>query len=262
MAMRTCPTCGHAIDDVRLPCPNCGKPIIRAGILPSNVAVASEAPPPSKRPNLVVPLVVLVLLVVIAVAIVFLVVSSQPRPVPAATVARPTATAASATALAPAQRAAGAGAPLPAVNGIRCDALESTLLHIHVHLAIFVDGKERVVPYGVGIGEPWQVSTAGERPFVDDGSCFYWLHTHTEDGVVHIESPVRRTFTLGDFFGIWQIPLSSSQVGPAAGPVIAYVNGVRETANPADIRLAPHLLIQLNVGVDVPPQPFEFAPGD
>ena len=68
----------------------------------------------------------------------------------------------------------------------------------------------------VGIGEPWQITTAGERPFVEDGSCFFWLHTHTEDGVVHIESPVRRTFTLGDFFGIWQIPLSSSQVGPAA----------------------------------------------
>jgi uncharacterized membrane protein YvbJ len=85
--MRTCPTCGHAIDDVRLPCPNCGKPIIRAGILASNVGLESEAPPPSKRPNLVVPLVLLVSLVVLAVVIVFLVVSSQPGPVPAATVA-------------------------------------------------------------------------------------------------------------------------------------------------------------------------------
>ncbi len=35
------------------------------------------------------------------------------------------------------------------------------------------------------------------------GGCFYWLHTHTEDGIIHIESPVQRTFTLGHFFAIW-----------------------------------------------------------
>jgi hypothetical protein len=154
-------------------------------------------------------------------------------------------------------------APLPDVNGISCDALESTLLHIHVHLAVFFDGAEQQIPLGIGIGQPWQVSDSAAGPFVVDGSCFYWLHTHTETGVVHIESPVRRTFTLGDFFAIWQEPLSAMQVGPAQGPVIAYVNGTRNTdPDPGNIALTQHAQIQLDVGQDVPPYVFDFPPGD
>jgi hypothetical protein len=160
------------------------------------------------------------------------------------------------------RRSAGAAVPLPEVNGISCDALESTLLHIHVHLAIFVEGQEVAVPFGVGIGQPWLVEDSAQGPFVTDGACFYWLHTHTENGVVHIESPVNRTFTLGDFFAIWQVPLSATQVGRARGPVIAYVNGSRDDTNPADIPLLSHERIQLDVGGDVPPYIFEFPPGD
>jgi hypothetical protein len=151
---------------------------------------------------------------------------------------------------------------LPAVNGISCDALESTAFHIHVHLAIFVDGQEQLIPFGVGVAQPWQVSNTSGVPFVEDGGCFYWVHTHTDDGIVHIESPVRRRFTLGDFFAIWQEPLSSTQVGPAQGAVIAYVNGKRDDTNPNEIALTSHARIQLDVGVDVPPYAFDFPPGD
>jgi hypothetical protein len=153
-------------------------------------------------------------------------------------------------------------APLPAVNGISCDALESTIFHIHIHLAIFFDGVEQAIPFGVGIGQPWQVSDSDQGPFVNDGSCFYWIHTHTEDGVIHIESPTRRSFTLGDFFAVWQEPLSAAQVGSRQGQVITYVNGVRDPTNPSDIRLTSHQRIQLDVGIDVPPYSFDFPPGD
>ena len=81
------------------------------------------------------------------------------------------------------------------------------------HLALFIDGQELEVPYGIGIGQPWEVSGSNQGPFVTNGACFYWIHTHTEDGGLHIEAPVRRTFTLGDFFGIWQQPLSPTQMG-------------------------------------------------
>ncbi len=156
----------------------------------------------------------------------------------------------------------GVPAPSPAVNGISCDALESTIFHIHVHLAVFFDGEEQQIPFGIGIAQPWQVSDSDEGPFVDDGACFYWMHTQTEDGIIHIEAPVRRPFTLGDFFAIWQQPLSASQVGPKQGQVIVYVNGQRDQTNPPDIRLLPHQRIQLDVGVDVPPYQFDFPPGD
>ena len=158
-----------------------------------------------------------------------------------------------------------AGVPvgrLPDVNSISCDALESTIVHIHVHLAIFIGGDEQEIPFGIGIGQPWEVADNGDGPFVLDGGCFYWLHTHTNDGVIHIESPVRRQFTLGDFFAIWQVPLSPDQVGPGRGQVITYVNGKRDSTNPTDIPLLPHEQIQLDVGGDVPPYYFEFPPND
>jgi hypothetical protein len=176
-------------------------------------------------------------------------------------IARPTAAAGAIGA--PSKRTGPANTgPQADVNGISCDALESTLYHIHVHLAIFFDADEQQVPFGVGVGQPWQVADSPAGPFVIDGACFYWIHTHTEDGIVHIESPIRRRFTLGDFFAIWQEPLSPSQVGPAQGSVIAYVNGMRTDGDPADIPLTQHAQIQLDVGQDIPPYAFEFPPGD
>ena len=228
-------------------------------ILPSNVGRTEEPPPPKKGSSmLVVGGMLLVAGMLVGGAIVFLFVSSQPRPQAAAKPVLPPATATAR----PPVAAGGVQAPMPRVNGISCDALEYTVFHIHVHLAIFVDGREQLVPYGIGIGEPWQLTNSSQGPFVADGSCFYWLHTHTENGVVHIESPVRRSFTLGDVFAIWQELLSPTQVGRAQGTVIMYVDGERSTTSPAELTLASHQLIQLNVGRDVPPQPFEFAPGD
>jgi len=148
------------------------------------------------------------------------------------------------------------------INGISCDALESTIVHIHVHLAIFVNGQEEQIPFGIGIGQPWQVTDSDEGPFVTDGACFYWIHTHTEDGIVHIESPIRRRFSLGDFFAVWQMPLNENQVGPAQGQVVTYVNGQRSSTAPQDVTLLPHERIQLDVGGDVPPYQFDFPAGD
>ena len=62
------------------------------------------------------------------------------------------------------------------------------VLHVHTHLTIFVNGKAQVIPYGIGIPGFQAVSTA-QGPFVQTGSCFYWLHVHANDGIIHIESP-------------------------------------------------------------------------
>jgi hypothetical protein len=150
----------------------------------------------------------------------------------------------------------------PVIDGISCDRTEQVLFHIHADLAVYQYGVPRIVPFGIGIGKPWQIQQTNEGPFVASGSCFYWLHTHTDDGIIHIESPEARDFTLGNFFDVWQQPLSATQVGPAQDQVFAYVNGQRVDGNPADIVLAPHEVIQLNIGSDTPiPQPFNFPPG-
>src|SRR5882672_2444342 len=36
------------------------------------------------------------------------------------------------------------------VDGIKCEGMERMVFHIHVHLTVFVEGKARVIPYGIG----------------------------------------------------------------------------------------------------------------
>jgi hypothetical protein len=133
------------------------------------------------------------------------------------------------------------------VDGIRCLGNEQLRFHIHAHVTAYVDGRARQLPGGTGIINP-QISATPAGPYVGAGSCFYWLHTHAADGIVHIESPLVRVYTLGDFFDIWGQPLSSHQVGSARGAVTALYNGRAYTGNPRDIPLTAHAQIQLDVG--------------
>jgi len=124
---------------------------------------------------------------------------------------------------------------------------EQTLFHIHAHLTLFLGGAARQVPGGIGILEP-QVQSTQAGPFVAGGRCFYWLHTHAVDGLIHIESPVQRAFTLGNFFDVWGQPLGPTRVGPASGPVTAILNGKIYHGDPRNIPLEALGQIQLEVG--------------
>ena len=147
------------------------------------------------------------------------------------------------------------------VDGISCQTAEQTIFHIHAHLTIFVKGSARQVPAAIGIPGAQAQATA-QGPFIASGTCFYWLHTHAADGIIHIESPVQRTYTLGNFFDIWGQPLGTGQVGPAAGHVVALYNGQVYQGNPRDIPLNAHAQIQLEVGKPlVAPQAISFPGG-
>ena len=134
------------------------------------------------------------------------------------------------------------------IDGIDCQAGESVLFHIHSHLTIFVDGTPRQVPAGIGIAPPLALEETPVGAFVGSGTCFMWLHTHSADGIVHTESPVKRIYTLGNFFDIWGQPLSRRRVGPAHGMVTAFFNGRVFTGDPRAIPLLAHAQIQLDVG--------------
>jgi hypothetical protein len=67
------------------------------------------------------------------------------------------------------------------VDGIECNVNEQFLFHIHAHLNIYVNGQLMYIPPQIGI---------------IPGKCIYWLHTHDESGIIHIESPIKRDFTL------------------------------------------------------------------
>ena len=124
------------------------------------------------------------------------------------------------------------------LGGISCDAQEGQRIHIHQRLVILDHGK--VVSIPPKVGQP-----AGKR-------CIYWLHTHTPDGIIHVEAPLDRSFTLGDFFTVWGQPLSRRLVASAATArrekVKVWVNGKAFAGDPRSIPLVAHADIVIQVG--------------
>jgi hypothetical protein len=138
------------------------------------------------------------------------------------------------------------------VDGITCKPLEQLAYHIHAHLAVFDAGRLYALPPGVGIpGSQAEQSQYG--PVATGGHCYYWLHTHTSDGVIHIESPTKTIYTLGDFFDVWHQPLTANRVASLHGAITAFVNGKPWHKSPRDIPLLPHEDIQLEIGEPIPP---------
>lgn len=144
------------------------------------------------------------------------------------------------------------------VDGIQCQSNEQVAYHIHTHLAVYVNGALRPLPAGVGIVKPIAQQTSNGA-FYAASQCYYWLHVHAQDGVIHVEAPSQTTYTLGQFFAIWRQPLTSSRVGPAHGTVTAYVNGVRYSGDPAAIPLRSHEDVQLDVGQVVAPKTVDWS---
>ena len=142
-------------------------------------------------------------------------------------------------------------APGTAVDGILCQADEQVAYHIHVHLQVYVKGKSRVLPAAIGMVGPVAQQTP-QGPFYAATKCYYWLHTHATDGVIHIESPTARIYTLGDFFDEWGQPLTGNRVAGAKGTVTTIVNGKRWKKSPRAIPLNKHSVIELAVGKPVP----------
>ncbi|HEV7185082.1 MAG TPA: hypothetical protein VGN33_11345 [Leifsonia sp.] len=107
---------------------------------------------------------------------------------------------------------------------------EGTVEHIHSHLSVTVDGKAETVPALLGIDE--------------QGGQISPLHTHDTTGIVHIESPVKATFTLGQVFTEWDVALAPGRIGDyssgSGDTVTTFVDDKAVTGDPAAITLADH----------------------
>jgi hypothetical protein len=161
--------------------------------------------------------------------------------------------------LAPASTTASGGT----IDGISCrsEAKEVVKFHIHSHIVVYVNGRLRRLPAGIGITKPMLVQRSSAGTFLDVGlyDCLYWIHTHVNDGIVHIEAPAHGVFTLGQFFDIWRQPLGPQRVGPASGHVVVFENGKQLTGDPRNTILRAHSDIQIDVGNPVVPfQPFTY----
>jgi hypothetical protein len=146
--------------------------------------------------------------------------------------------------------------------------------HVHAHLDEFVNGRRVLVPAGIGLDIADSAVHQGEvegapsyggielcaRP------CVSPLHTHDVTGVIHIEAPVRTSFTLGEFFREWGVRLDGSCVGGYCEPdatIAAFVDGQRRPGNPAVIELTSHEEIAVVIGTPPSsiPATFDFPPG-
>ncbi len=79
---------------------------------------------------------------------------------------------------------------------LSCTTDLATRFHIHPSLQIMINGQEKILPTNIGV-----------KP-----GCMNPLHTHDSSGRIHIESPVERDFTLGDFFAVWSQTFDRNQI--------------------------------------------------
>ena len=127
-----------------------------------------------------------------------------------------------------------ANAAYPVVDNISCQSTEQGGTHIHAHVTMYVNGTKTPIPANVGIAP--------------DSSCLYWLHTHDDSGVIHIEAPEGVSATFGNFLDIWGQRFQQvgypSQLSDATGWQV-YVNGKPFRGNFHTIPLQSHTLITL-----------------
>lgn len=120
------------------------------------------------------------------------------------------------------------------VNGVGCAKNED--YHIHALLSIYRNGQRLALPDSIGRGS----------------GCNYEMHTHDGSGVLHIETDVPKTFTLGQFFSLWGQPLSATAAAGLSGKPAFYVveneKITRITTDPAAIVLAGHKEVVIVTG--------------
>ncbi len=133
------------------------------------------------------------------------------------------------------------------IAGIQCERQEYGDFHIHAHLDVFIDGAARSVPAMIGI-LPVQ-------------KCLYWMHTHDESGIIHIEAPKKRAFTLAQFFDLWKTTAAGAPERKDAAKI--FVNGKRVNTRLDQIELADHMQIAVVYGKEpaTVPSSYNFAQG-
>ena len=130
--------------------------------------------------------------------------------------------------------------------GLNALSQEQLAFHIHQHLDVFVDGKRLPggVPQGIGI---------------NDDSYITELHTHSADGIIHVESARKLDFTLGQFLAEWGVFLDGRCIGAYCNGLKWYVDGVRQAGNPQRLVLKEHQEIAIVVGKPPKKIPATFA---
>jgi hypothetical protein len=87
-------------------------------------------------------------------------------------------------------------------------------MHIHPHLEVRMDGKPITVPVNIGISPSLYKAHSLDQYAGMHGMAP--LHTHSDDGTIHVESNVVRNYTLGEFLSIWGVDFGGNTVRMSA----------------------------------------------
>lgn len=113
-----------------------------------------------------------------------------------------------------------------------------TVFHIHAQLSIYTNGKKQTIPQNIGVEQESQFLTS--------------LHTHDAEGLVHMEAVQPYPFKLGQFFTVWNVPFSATQLGayrPGKGLELqTWVNGKRLRTDPTQYVMKAHDKIVIGFG--------------
>jgi hypothetical protein len=127
------------------------------------------------------------------------------------------------------------------IDKIQCDKMEHLVFHNHTKLVIKVQNETRGIPGGIGI---------------IPNDCIFWLHTHDESGIIHVESPIKQSFTLNQFLNIWKEFDNSSYPGylydnRSGNDMHITVDGNPVNSSPTDfdrLILKDNTIILINIG--------------
>jgi hypothetical protein len=130
-------------------------------------------------------------------------------------------------------------------------AMEGEVLHIHQHIDIYIRGQHITVPQFIGIVTSPLVQYAP-------------IHTHTPDGIIHVESPTQRDFSLGEFFDVWGVLFTPTCIGGYCNSgderLQVFANGKVVTGNPRQLKLVEHEEIVVTFGSPGQiPQPYPVS---
>jgi hypothetical protein len=112
-----------------------------------------------------------------------------------------------------------------------------TAYHVHAQVTVYTDGKKQTVPANIGIDSGGQYLAS--------------LHTHDTRGVIHMEAIQPFPFKLGQFFKVWNVPFSATQLGSfhsGGGLVLqTWVNG-KQVKDGVNYAMKPHDKIVVGFG--------------
>jgi len=142
-------------------------------------------------------------------------------------------------------------------DGLQVLTAEGQVQHTHQHLDLFVDGQAVTIPAGIGIDQAAGIISP--------------IHTHDATGIIHVESPVVRDFTLGELFDVWGVRFDGHCIGGVCdgngSTLSVFRNGQPVTGDARSLVLAAHdeIVVAIGTAAQLPspiPSTFGFPAGD